>query len=151
MAGPDPVRARRSAGPGGADPAGLRPDPVAAAGRGHLRGQRPPTFVGGLVLSPLADRLPRRAVMIACDLARMVLVLIMAIPGVPLPVLVGLLFTVTIVSTPFTSARSGMYPDILPGDLFALGTAVTMTTYQVALVAGFAGGGAAVGFFGVRP
>ena len=50
-----------------------------------------PVFVGGLVLSPLADRLPRRAVMIACDLARMVLVLIMAIPGVPLPVLVGLL------------------------------------------------------------
>ena len=110
-----------------------------------------PVFVGGLVLSPLADRLPRREVMIACDLARMVLVLIMAIPGVPLPVLVGLLFTVTMISTPFTSARSGMYPDILPGDSFALGTAVTMTTYQVALVAGFAGGGAAVGFFGVRP
>jgi len=110
-----------------------------------------PVFVGGLVLSPLADRLPRRAVMIACDLARMVLVLIMAIPGVPLPVLVGLLFTVTMISTPFTSARAGMYPDILPGDSFALGTAVTMTTYQVALVAGFAGGGAAVGLFGVRP
>lgn len=110
-----------------------------------------PVFVGGLVLSPLADRLPRRAVMIACDLARMALVLIMAIPGVPLPVLVGLLFTVTMISTPFTSARSGMYPDILPGDSFALGTAVTMTTYQIALVAGFAGGGAAVGFFGVRP
>jgi MFS family permease len=110
-----------------------------------------PVFVGGLVLSGLADRLPRREVMIACDLSRMVLVLIMAIPGVPLPVLVGLLFMVTMISTPFTSARSGMYPDILPGDSFALGTAVTMTTYQVALVAGFAGGGAAVGFFGVRP
>ena len=110
-----------------------------------------PVFVGGLVLSGLADRLPRREVMIACDLSRMVLVLIMAIPGVPLPVLVGLLFTVTMISTPFTSARSGMYPDILPGDSFALGTAVTMTTYQVALVAGFAGGGAAVGLFGVRP
>ena len=110
-----------------------------------------PVFVGGLVLSGLADRLPRREVMIACDLSRMALVLIMAIPGVPLPVLVGLLFTVTMISTPFTSARSGMYPDILPGDSFALGTAVTMTTYQVALVAGFAGGGAAVGFFGVRP
>ena len=110
-----------------------------------------PVFVGGLVLSGLADRLPRREVMIACDLVRMVLVLIMAIPGMPLPVLVVLLFTVTMISTPFTSARSGMYPDILPGDSFALGTAVTMTTYQVALVAGFAGGGAAVGFFGVRP
>jgi hypothetical protein len=44
-----------------------------------------------------------------------------------------------------------MYLDILPGDTFALGTAVTMTTYQVALVAGFAGGGTIVGFFGVRP
>jgi hypothetical protein len=44
-----------------------------------------------------------------------------------------------------------MYPDILPGDSFALGTAVTMTTYQVALVVGFAGGGTVAGLFGVRP
>jgi hypothetical protein len=70
---------------------------------------------------------------------------------VPLLLLVGLLFALTLFSTPFTSARSGMYPDILPGDSFALGTAVTMTTYQAALVAGFAGGGAVAGFFGVRP
>ena len=110
-----------------------------------------PVLVGGLVLSGLADRLPRREVMIACDLARLALVLVMAIPGVPLPVLVGLLFAVTMISTPFTAARSAMYPDILPGDSFALGTAVTMTTYQVALVVGFAGGGTVTGFFGVRP
>ena len=110
-----------------------------------------PVFVGGLALSGLADRLPRREVMIACDLARLALVLVMAIPGVPLLVLVGLLFALTLFSTPFTSARSGMYPDILPGDSFALGTAVTMTTYQAALVAGFAGGGAVAGFFGIRP
>jgi predicted MFS family arabinose efflux permease len=110
-----------------------------------------PVFVGGLVLSGLADRLPRREVMIACDLARMALVLIMAIPGVPLLVLVALLFLVTMISTPFTSARTAMYPDILPGDSFALGTAVTMTTYQIALIFGFACGGAVVGFFGVRP
>ena len=110
-----------------------------------------PVFVGGLVLSGLADRLPRREVMIACDLARLVLVLIMAIPGVPLLVLVGLLFAVTTISTPFTSARAAMYPDILPGDSFALGASVTMTTYQIALVAGFAGGGTVVGLFGVRP
>jgi MFS family permease len=110
-----------------------------------------PVFVGGLALSGLADRLPRREVMIACDLARMVLVLVMTIPGVPLLVLVGLLFAVTTVSTPFGAARTGLYPDILPGDSFALGTAVTMTTYQVALVAGFAGGGTVVGFFGIRP
>jgi MFS family permease len=110
-----------------------------------------PVFVGGLALSGLADRLPRREVMIACDLARLILVLIMAVPGVPLPVLVGLLFALTMFSTPFTSARAGLYPDILPGDSFALGTAVTMTTYQVALVAGFAGGGTVASYVGIRP
>jgi MFS family permease len=110
-----------------------------------------PVFLGGLLLSGLADRWPRRQVMIACDLARLGLVLIMATPGAPLALLVVLLFLVTMIGTPFTSARSGMYPDILPGDSFALGTAVTMTTYQFAQVAGFAGGGTAVGLVGVRP
>lgn len=110
-----------------------------------------PILIGGLALSGLADKLPRREVMIACDLGRLVLVLVMTIPGVPLLVLVGLLFAVTTISSPFTAARAAMYLDILPGDTFELGTAVTMTTYQVALVAGFAGGGTIVGFFGVRP
>src|SRR5260370_26398313 len=38
-----------------------------------------PTFVGGFTLSGLADRLPRRAGMIACDLMRVVLVVVMAV------------------------------------------------------------------------
>jgi MFS family permease len=43
-----------------------------------------PTFLGGLLLSGLADRFPRRTVMIACDLARAALVAVMAVPGMPL-------------------------------------------------------------------
>jgi predicted MFS family arabinose efflux permease len=109
-----------------------------------------PTFVGGVALAGLADRLPRRAVMIACDLIRMVLVLAMIIPGLPLVILGLLLFAVTMVSTPFTSARAAIYPDILAGSSFELGTAVTLTTYQFAQVVGFAGGGTVVGLFGVR-
>ena len=54
-----------------------------------------PNFIGGILLSGFADRLPRRAVMLACDLARMVLAALMAVPGVPLPVLVALLFLIT--------------------------------------------------------
>ena len=38
-----------------------------------------PWVIGGLALSGLADRLPRREVMIACDVARMVLVCVMAL------------------------------------------------------------------------
>ncbi len=109
-----------------------------------------PTFLGGILLSGLADRLPRRQVMIACDLIRVVLVVVMAVSGIPTAVLVVLLFLVTLIGAPFISARAAVYPDILHGDLYVLGTAVTITTLQFAQVVGFVVGGAAVGLFGVR-
>lgn len=109
-----------------------------------------PTFVGGLTLSGLADRWPRRQVMIACDLTRAALVGLMALPAMPIGLQVGLLILVTMVGAPFTSARAALYPDILSGDRYVLGTAVTLTTLQFAQVLGFAAGGAAVAFFGVR-
>jgi MFS family permease len=107
-------------------------------------------FAGGVLLSGLADRLPRRTVMITCDLARAGLVLVMVIPGIPLAALVVLLFAVTLFTAPFTAARAALYPDILTGDRYVLGTAVTMTTFQLAQVAGFAGGGALLGFTSAR-
>ncbi|MGD0603396.1 MAG: MFS transporter [Streptosporangiaceae bacterium] len=110
-----------------------------------------PVFAGGILLSGLADRLPRRTVMIGCDAARAVLVLVMVIPGIPLPALVALLFAVTLFTAPFTSARAALYPDILTGDQYVLGTAITMTTFQAAQVAGFAAGGALTGLLGARP
>ena len=109
-----------------------------------------PTFIGGVSLAWLADRYPRRAVMIACDLARCALVLVMVVPDMPLAGMVALLFVVTLVGAPFTSARAAIYPDVLTGDRYVLGTAVTMTTYQFAQVIGFAAGGTLVGFFGAR-
>jgi MFS family permease len=109
-----------------------------------------PTFVGGVALSGLGDRFPRRQVMIACDVIRAGLVIVMAVPGMPVAVLVVLLFAVTMVGAPFTSARAAIYPDILAGDQYVLGTAVTLTTYQFAQVIGFAVGGTIVGIFGVR-
>ena len=108
-----------------------------------------PTFIGGVAMGGLADRLPRRQVMIACDLIRCLLVLIMAIPGMPVGLLVVLLFAVTLVGAPFTSARAALYPDVLPGDRYVLGAAVTITTNQLAQVIGFAVGGTLVSFLGV--
>ncbi len=109
-----------------------------------------PTFVGGVTLAWLADRYPRRAVMIACDLARCALVLVMAIPGLPLGSLVMLLFLVTLIGAPFNSARAAIYADVLEGERYVTGTAVALTTIQFAQVIGFAAGGTIVGFSGIR-
>jgi MFS family permease len=110
-----------------------------------------PSFIGGVTLSALADRNPRRAVMIVCDLARAAMVLVMAIPGVPIAALIVLLSAVTLVGAPFTSARAAVYPDVLPGDRYVLGTAVTLTTNQLAQVIGFAVGGTLVSLLHVGP
>jgi MFS family permease len=109
-----------------------------------------PMALGGVALAGLADRLPRREVMIVCDLASATLVAGMALPGLPIAVLVGLLFLVTLISAPFTSARAALYPDILAGDRYVMGTAVTLTTLQFAQVLGFAAAGVMVSAFGVR-
>jgi MFS family permease len=109
-----------------------------------------PAFLGGVMLAWLADRYPRRRVMIACDIARCGLVLVMTLPGLSLTSLVVLLFVVTLVGAPFTAARAAIYPDVLTGDRYVMGTAVTLTTYQFAQVVGFAAGGTVVAFFGTR-
>ena len=110
-----------------------------------------PWVIGGLFLAEVADRRPRRTVMVVCDVVRAVLVAAMAVPGVPLLALVALLFATTMFTPPFESARAAITPDILQGELYVLGTAVTQTTFLAAQVAGAAGGGVAVAFVGTRP
>jgi hypothetical protein len=109
-----------------------------------------PTALGGVALAGIADRLPRRAVMITCDLVRAALVAMMTLPGVPIWALVGLLFLVTLTSAPFSSARAALYPDILAGERYPVGTAITLSTLQIAQVIGFAAAGVVVALFGVR-
>jgi MFS family permease len=109
-----------------------------------------PAFVGGVTLAGLADRLPRRQIMIATALASGVLVTIMALPAMPLVALVGLLFAVTMLGALFLAARAAIFPDILIGDRYVLGVAVNLTTNGFAQIVGYAVGGVLVGFLGVR-
>jgi MFS family permease len=106
-----------------------------------------PWLVGGPVLSALADRLPRHRVLIATDASRAVLVGLMAVPGVPLPVLLVLMFLVSLCAPPFESARSALVADVLEGDRYAVANSVTNVGYQVAQVAGFVLAGALVTAF----
>jgi MFS family permease len=103
-----------------------------------------PWLVGGPVLSALADRLPRHRVLIATDAGRAVVVALMAVPGMPLPALLALMFVLALCAPPFESARSALVADVLEGDRYALANSVTNVGLQVAQVVGFVAAGALV-------
>lgn len=106
-----------------------------------------PWLLGGPVLSAIADRMPRARVLIATDAVRAVLVAAMAIPRVPLPVLLVLLFLVSLGAPPFESARSALQADILEGDRYAVANSLTNVGIQLTQVVGFLLAGALVAAF----
>lgn len=103
-----------------------------------------PWVLGGPFLATLADRLRRRSVLVGTDLARGSVVACMAIPGLPLWLLLAMLFAASLLAPPFESARSALIPDVLTGDRYAVGTSVTNISTQVAQVIGFLAGGVLV-------
>jgi len=110
-----------------------------------------PTVVGGLLLSGLADRLPRRNLLAVIDVARGLLVAAMALPGLPLWTVFVLLVAAGIVSAPFSAAVGASLLDILPDDeTYVMGAALRSLTFQLAQVIGFAIGGVVVAAIGSR-
>jgi MFS family permease len=101
-----------------------------------------PWLLGGPVLAALADRLPRHRVLIASDVTRAVLVACMALPGIPLPLLLGLLLMSSVCAPPFEAARSALMADILEGDRYAVATSLTGISLQLSQLVGFLLGGA---------
>jgi len=61
----------------------------------------------------------------------------MAVPGMPLPVLLALLFLVALCTPPFESARSALLADILEGDRYAVAISLTNVSLQLAQVMGY--------------
>jgi MFS family permease len=100
-----------------------------------------PWLVGGPLLGGLADRYPRRTVMVTCQLLSAGLVALMAVPAIPLLLLAALLFLVILAESPFLSARASLLVDVLPDDRYVLASAVNQITVQGSQVLGFALGG----------
>ncbi|WP_442874658.1 MFS transporter [Amycolatopsis sp. NBC_00345] len=107
-----------------------------------------PDLLGG-ALGGLADRYPRRSVMVVADVLRAALVAVMAIPGLPWPVAAALLVVVQLAAGPFQAARQAVLPDLLGEDRLPVGQAILSSTYQAALVIGFGAGAAVVAWLGV--
>ena len=101
-----------------------------------------PWILGGPLLATLAERYPYRRVMIWCDLTRMVLIGLIAVPGMPVPAMLALLFLAMLAGPPTQAARSALMPLILSRDRLVVGIAVTTSTSQAAQVVGYLAGAA---------
>ncbi|MEU4324691.1 MFS transporter [Nonomuraea dietziae] len=109
-----------------------------------------PAIMGGSLLAVLADRYPRRNVMVSADLLRAILVLLLAIPAMPLVVLYLLLFAVQALESPARAARAAILPQMLVGERYTVGVAAYHVTNQFTYVAGFLVGGLVVVATGPR-
>lgn len=104
-----------------------------------------PTFLGGILLSGSADRRGRKQVMVVTDVARAVLLAVMAVPAVPLWGLCALLVAAVLLGAPFRAAQSALMPDVLPDEaLYAAGSALRSSTVQIGQLVGYGVGGVVV-------
>jgi MFS family permease len=109
-----------------------------------------PAILGGVVLAGIGDRLPRRFVMIGCDLVRAGLFAAMAIPSLPTLSLIALVVIATFLAPAFSASEVSYLAATLEHELFRAGTGLRIISNQVSQVLGFAVGGALVAALGPR-
>jgi len=109
-----------------------------------------PALAGSVLLGPLADRLPRRGLLVGGDLIRAALLAAMALPALSVPTLGALLVVAVLVGTPWKAAESALVVDILTVEDYPTGLGLRTVTGQAAQVAGFAIGGIAIAAIGAR-
>lgn len=110
-----------------------------------------PGILAGPILSTLADRLPRKPLLVACDLLRAALIAVIAFGDPPVWSALALLLLVELVKVPFGAARIALLADILKGDRLVAGTALVSASQQAVQIAGFALGGLVVAALGPKP
>ncbi|MDG4783372.1 MFS transporter [Micromonospora sp. WMMD961] len=101
-----------------------------------------PWLLGGPVLAALAERYPYRRVMVACDLIRMALMLLIAIPTLPYQAVLVLIFAATLANPPSQAAKSALMPQMLAGDRLVLGLSLNSSVGQAAQIIGYVFGAA---------
>jgi MFS family permease len=75
-----------------------------------------PALAGGLGLAHLADRYPRRTVMVVGSCLQAVFVAVMALPGMPLAAMCVLLVGVGVAQAPALAAQNAITRDVFPSD-----------------------------------
>lgn len=97
-------------------------------------------FGPGQLLATVADRWPRRRVMIVADLIRAAAFAVAAAP-LPLPVLVAVVAVAGCATPPFEGARAALRPVLTPPALFGAAVTVMQLTGDTAMLGGYLTGG----------
>ncbi|WP_298175720.1 MFS transporter [Saccharomonospora sp.] len=101
-----------------------------------------PALVGGLGLSQIADRYPRKTVLVASFVTQAVLVGAMAIPGTPLAVLVTLVVLARLAGAPANAAQNALTREVFTDDeLYLRSQDLRGITTNIGMLIGLGGGG----------
>ena len=113
-----------------------------------------PAVFGSALLGAAADRLPRKVVLLGCDLVRAVVITVLAfvaVDGTPVWVLLALLLVAEMFTAPFEAAQRAVVPDVLPDPRGCLaGTGLMRVLYQVDQVVGISPAGLVIVLVGER-
>jgi predicted MFS family arabinose efflux permease len=109
-----------------------------------------PAVAGGIFLTGLADTLPRRSLLVACDVLRAGLFALMWVRGIPLWLICVLLVLAVLAGSPYNAAEPALVADLFEGDEFVAANGLRTATSQAAQLVGFAVGGVIVAITGAR-
>lgn len=103
----------------------------------------------GQLLATVADRLPHRTVLIATDLLRLPIFLLLALVPMPPAAMVALAFVAAFGDVPSSAAFQAAIP-MVAKDRYSDALVVFGTTAQLTVLVGYAGGGALTALTGAR-
>lgn len=113
-----------------------------------------PAVFGSALLGAFADRLPRKVVLLGCDLGRAVVISVLAlvaVDGTPVWVLLSLLLVAETFSAPFDAAHRSVVPDVLSDPRRCLaGTGLLRVLHQADQVVGILAAGVVILLLGER-
>ncbi|HEX4018499.1 MAG TPA: MFS transporter, partial [Frankiaceae bacterium] len=98
-------------------------------------------YLAGVALSALADRLPPRAGMVGASLISAAFAGAMAIPHVPISVLLLMIVGIGTVAPFFSGIRTAVLTEVLTGPSYMLGVSLMGMVAQLSQVGGYALGG----------
>jgi MFS family permease len=101
-----------------------------------------PYAIGGTLLSGIVDRVPPRRLLVACDLVSSGLTATMALPGLPLAVLLVLLAGTSTLTSISSGTRGALVRSIVPEASYVPARSLLRIAAQTAQIAGNAVGGA---------